>query len=212
MRAQAECLHFDVEARRFRATSPIIGGATAHYGPAWAQALGRTDFVALRAEIDDARRRGLHRIADAGRRARGGLAAPAGDGAEGRARHQRRRGERAPPSRSTGADGADGFRRRLRFRPRRETRRRAWFWRSRGRSAPSPQQIALVGDTLHDLECARAAGAIAVAVLSGVASREDLAPHADYRRRRHRRIAGARRRMATAPELRRDRAKRLTFI
>jgi len=33
---------------------------------------------------------------------------------------------------------------------------------------------------LHDLESARAAGAIAVAVLSGVASREVLAPHADY--------------------------------
>ena len=30
LRAQAECLHFDVAARRFRASSPIIGGSTAH--------------------------------------------------------------------------------------------------------------------------------------------------------------------------------------
>ncbi len=51
--AQAECLHFDIAERRFRATSPIIGGATAHYGAAWAAALGRTDFLALRAEIDE---------------------------------------------------------------------------------------------------------------------------------------------------------------
>ncbi len=41
-------------------------------------------------------------------------------------------------------------------------------------------EVALVGDTLHDLDCARAAGAVAVAVLSGIATREDLAPHADY--------------------------------
>jgi phosphoglycolate phosphatase len=50
VRAQAECLHFDVAARRFRATSPIIGGATAHYGMAWAQSLGRDDFLTLRAK------------------------------------------------------------------------------------------------------------------------------------------------------------------
>jgi len=44
----------------------------------------------------------------------------------------------------------------------------------------APAEIALVGDTLHDLDCARAAGAVAIAVLSGVATREDLAPHADF--------------------------------
>src|SRR5436305_1324945 len=53
VRAQAECLHFDVEASRFAATSPIIGGATAQYGAAWAQALGRDDFAKLRIEIDE---------------------------------------------------------------------------------------------------------------------------------------------------------------
>ena len=52
VRAQAECLHFDVAERRFRPTSPIIGGATAHYGMDWAAALGRDDFSVLRAEID----------------------------------------------------------------------------------------------------------------------------------------------------------------
>ena len=44
----------------------------------------------------------------------------------------------------------------------------------------SPGEIAMVGDTLHDLDAARAAGALAVAVLSGPADRETLAPRADH--------------------------------
>ena len=42
------------------------------------------------------------------------------------------------------------------------------------------RRVALVGDTLHDLDSARAAGAVSIAVLSGVATREELAPHADF--------------------------------
>jgi phosphoglycolate phosphatase len=42
-----------------------------------------------------------------------------------------------------------------------------------------PGQIAMVGDSLHDLHAARAAGMVAIAVLTGVAEAEDLAPHAD---------------------------------
>src|SRR5208337_1963707 len=44
----------------------------------------------------------------------------------------------------------------------------------------SPSQIVMVGDSRHDLDCARAAGAIAVAVLSGPAARGTLEPHADF--------------------------------
>ena len=44
-----------------------------------------------------------------------------------------------------------------------------------------PQQVVVVGDSLHDLAMARAAGAgMAVAVLSGVAGREHLAGAADH--------------------------------
>jgi phosphoglycolate phosphatase len=39
--------------------------------------------------------------------------------------------------------------------------------------------IAVVGDSVHDLEMARAAGAVRIAVLSGTSGRADLAPHAD---------------------------------
>jgi phosphoglycolate phosphatase len=41
-------------------------------------------------------------------------------------------------------------------------------------------EIALVGDSTHDLEAARRAGAVAIAVLSGPAGRLDLEPHADH--------------------------------
>lgn len=44
----------------------------------------------------------------------------------------------------------------------------------------APAQVAMVGDTLHDLHAARAAGALAIAVTSGFASAGELAPHADH--------------------------------
>jgi phosphoglycolate phosphatase len=42
-----------------------------------------------------------------------------------------------------------------------------------------PSRVAMVGDSRHDLEAGRAAGLRTVAVLTGVAKREDLADHAD---------------------------------
>jgi len=43
----------------------------------------------------------------------------------------------------------------------------------------TPGEVAVVGDTEHDLAAARAAGALAVGVLSGPVPRERLLPHAD---------------------------------
>ncbi|MBF9046640.1 HAD-IA family hydrolase [Rhodobacterales bacterium LSUCC0031] len=42
-----------------------------------------------------------------------------------------------------------------------------------------PAHCVMVGDSLHDLEAGRAAGMRVVAVLTGVATAADLAPHAD---------------------------------
>lgn len=42
-----------------------------------------------------------------------------------------------------------------------------------------PERCAMVGDSLHDLHAARAAGFAAVAVLTGVATSDELAPSAD---------------------------------
>jgi phosphoglycolate phosphatase len=43
----------------------------------------------------------------------------------------------------------------------------------------SPDEVAMVGDNAHDLHMARAAGAVAVGVLSGNSPRDALEPHAD---------------------------------
>jgi phosphoglycolate phosphatase len=42
-----------------------------------------------------------------------------------------------------------------------------------------PEKVAMVGDSRHDLEAGAAAGMWRVAVLTGVAGAEELAPHAD---------------------------------
>ena len=42
-----------------------------------------------------------------------------------------------------------------------------------------PSRVAMVGDSRHDLEAGRAAGMRTIAVLTGIARREDLEPHAD---------------------------------
>lgn len=43
----------------------------------------------------------------------------------------------------------------------------------------APAEVAMIGDSTHDLQSGRAAGMVAVAVLTGPADAEDLAPHAD---------------------------------
>jgi phosphoglycolate phosphatase len=43
----------------------------------------------------------------------------------------------------------------------------------------TPSRVAMVGDSRHDLDAGRAAGMHAVAVLTGIATHDELAPHAD---------------------------------
>lgn len=45
--------------------------------------------------------------------------------------------------------------------------------------ALAPERVAMVGDSTHDLIAGRAAGMVTIAVLTGTATTEDLAPHAD---------------------------------
>ena len=42
-----------------------------------------------------------------------------------------------------------------------------------------PSRVVMVGDSLHDLHAGRAAGMRVVAVLTGIAKADTLAPHAD---------------------------------
>lgn len=43
----------------------------------------------------------------------------------------------------------------------------------------APEQVAMIGDSTHDLHAGRAAGMVCIGVLTGPASRTDLEPHAD---------------------------------
>ena len=56
----------------------------------------------------------------------------------------------------------------------------------------TPERCAMVGDSTHDLEAARAASMVAVGVLTGPADEPELAPHADVvlPHRRYSRLAG----------------------
>jgi phosphoglycolate phosphatase len=47
------------------------------------------------------------------------------------------------------------------------------------RTGLSPERVVMVGDSRHDLQAGRAAGMRVVAVLTGIATRTELAPHAD---------------------------------
>ena len=43
-----------------------------------------------------------------------------------------------------------------------------------------PSEVAMVGDSTHDCDAGRAAGALAIGVTSGSATAEELSPHADH--------------------------------
>lgn len=170
------------EERRFLPSSPLVAGSSAHYGPLWADILGcesGPDFFRL---MDDLFR--VHGLASL---------SPIGDpGAvmRGLARRNLHLGIATNDSEASAraqaeALGIDGF--------------MSYFagYDSGYGSKPEPgmvtafavahalhpSQIAMVGDTLHDLHSARAAGARTIAVLSGPRghkARAELAPFSDH--------------------------------
>lgn len=179
VQAQAEALHFSVGTKRFLATSPLIAGSTADYGRRWAEALGRADTDALKREIDALsaveslkaltpigeplavfvalRRMGLRlgvATNDSERSARRQIEALGlGELVEFVAGYDSGHGGKPDPGMA------------LAF---------AAFLEA------DPTQIVMVGDSVHDLACGRAAGAVAIGVLSGPADRAALEPHADF--------------------------------
>jgi phosphoglycolate phosphatase len=179
MARQAAALHFSLETRRFLMTSPLIAGSSASYGSLWGEALGRSDLDALRREIDELTAvESLKALTPIGRpsdvltslKARGLRLGLATNDSEVSARRQvAALGLGDHLDFIAGYDSGHG-----------------------GKPAPgmalafarqigvSTAEIAMVGDTLHDLRAARAAGALAVAVLTGPAEIEDLANEADH--------------------------------
>jgi phosphoglycolate phosphatase len=171
-----------LDERRFLPTSPLIAGSSAEYGPLWAHALGRRPDAALYREMDDLFQtfglRSLAPIDDpasvaldlAGRGLRLGIAT---NDAEASARAQAEALGLAPY-----LDFIAGYDSGFGGKP--HPGMVLGFARRCGIEAGA---IALVGDSLHDLHAARAAGAVAVAVLTGPlreAARPDLEPHADH--------------------------------
>ncbi|HLH48309.1 MAG TPA: HAD family hydrolase [Roseiarcus sp.] len=176
---QAEALHFSLDTRRFLITSPLIAGSSASYGSLWGEALGRSDLDALKREIDALTAiESLKSLAPIGRpsevlaalKARGLRLGLATNDSEASARRQ---AEALGLTRLldfiAGYDSGHGGK------P--EPGMALAFARHVG---VAPSAVAMVGDTLHDLRSARAAGALAVAVLTGPAAIADLADEADH--------------------------------
>lgn len=175
----AAVMHYEVASRRFRPTSPFISGSLYEIASAWGRILGRTDDEALRAELNgffaDETLRTLMPIGDPvavmdALRAQGRRLGLATNDAEASALGQLKAlGLDVHMEFVAGYDSGHG-----------------------GKPSPGmvlafadalglpPERIALVGDTLHDLHAARAAGAVAIAVLSGPVGHDILAPHADH--------------------------------
>ena len=164
--------------RRFHSTSPVVVEKTEDYGRQWAEALGRPSTAEFIAEIDrlffDATLAHLSTIGDprtllAGLAARGYALGLMTNDADVNTRAQLDR------------LGLDGL---LAFVAAYDSGHGAKpdpdpvlaFARAVG---VAPHEVAVVGDAVHDLKAARAAGAVAVAVLTGPTPEAELAPHAD---------------------------------
>ncbi len=174
--------HYVLAERRFLPTSPLIAGSSASYGPLWAQALGREPGESFYAEMDDLFRFwGLESLSPIGTPAllvadlvaAGYHVGIATNDAEASARAQAEALGLTPylpyiAGYDSGFGGKPepgmvlGFARHHRL---------------------DPSEVAMIGDSTHDLISARAAGAVSVAVLTGPlgeAARDEVAPYADH--------------------------------
>jgi len=179
MQAQADVLHFSLDERRFLPTSPLIAGSSASYGELWGKALGRSDLAALRLEIDSLTAiESLKALTPIGRpsevldalRAMGlRLGVATNDSQASAHRQVAALGLSAQIEFVAGYDSGHGGK------P--DPGMVLAFARHIG---VEPAEVAMVGDSRHDLHAARAAGALAIAVLTGPAKREELAADADH--------------------------------
>lgn len=179
LRRLAAMLDFDLAGGVLRPSSGFIGGSWEEYGPLWAGALRRRDAGALLEEtklmVRAALARNMAPVGDlsalfGGLAARGlGLGIATNDSEAAARDLARQTGLDALLDFIAGYDSGHGSK------P--EPGMVTAFARHLG---VAPSRIAMVGDSTHDLDAARRAGACAIAVLTGPAGRSDLAPHADH--------------------------------
>ncbi|MCW0233902.1 MAG: HAD family hydrolase [Ferrovibrio sp.] len=178
LEALIACSHYIEEERRFRMSSPLLAGAPDDYADDWAAALGRPPDDGFRRELSQ-------RLGEAGLRHLTPLGAlpelfaglqdsglPIGlatnHGAAGARRQLRALGIEAHFGFVAGSDSGFG------------RKPGPGMVQAFAAAAGLPVgEIALIGDSFHDLHAARAAGAIAIAVPSGLIPRAALAAEAD---------------------------------
>ena len=175
----AEANHYDMEERRILPTSPLVASSSADYGITWAGILGeeaspaffsRMDSLLIEEGLDHVTPIGDPRALFGALKAQGYLLGICTNDSEA--------GARAQCDRLGITDLLDGI---------------MGYDSGHGRKPEAgpllafadahgilPEETALVGDSLHDLHAARAAGSIAIAVLTGFAGREELAGDADH--------------------------------
>ena len=174
-----EVTHYDLESRRYLPSSTMVAGSLDEIGPLWAGALNRKDFSAVSREIDDLfmalAPEYLVQLDDplailSGLAAKGYRLGIATNDSEAAALQQAEIMGLVPHlDFIVGHDSGHGRK------P--DPGMVEAFARHTGLAT---HEVALVGDSTHDLHAARAAGAVAIAVLSGPASRAELEPHADH--------------------------------
>jgi phosphoglycolate phosphatase len=175
----ADALHYDLARRRFLLSSPFIAEPTPIYGAIIADIVGRADRAVFFSEIDAALEelsvRSITAVGDpnlvlgslAGNGIKLGIAT---NDTEYTARRQAERLGLSPhfnfyAGYDSGYGGKPGPGMILAF---------------ARHCGVTLAQVALVGDSLNDMLAARAAGCVAIAVLSGPAPLSVLAPYADY--------------------------------
>jgi phosphoglycolate phosphatase len=174
----ADMTRVDTAARRLLPGCPVISEATDVYGRMWAEMLGRPFMPAFGVEIDrlylQACLDHLHPIDDpravlGALRERGYPLGIMTNDAEANTRAQLRR---------LGIDGlimfVAGYDSGFGMKP-----DAAPVLAFAAAAGVAPGEVAVIGDSRHDLIAARAAGAVAVAVLSGPNEKAALEPHAD---------------------------------
>jgi phosphoglycolate phosphatase len=179
LRRLVEINHFDVEAGLIRATSPMIAQSSADYGVTWAAVLGETADADFFSRMDLMfREEGLATVAAIGDPGLM-LAELKQDGyALGVITNDSEAGARAQCDKlglTAWFDAIIGYDSGHGRKP--GPGQILAFTRLFG---VAPSEAALVGDTLHDLHAARAAGVTAIGVLSGFAGAAELGEHADH--------------------------------
>lgn len=178
LRRLEEVSHYLPDEERFLFTSPLVAGSSAHYGPLWALALGRESSDAFLTLIDRLfSEEGLRHLTPIGHPAaclealrRAGLRLGiATNDAEANARLQAEALDLLPL-----LDAVHGYDSGFGSKP--DPGMISAFTRRHGLA---PTEVAVVGDSVHDLSAARGAGARFILVRTGPAPIDAMIDSAD---------------------------------